>query len=187
MKVVNAGKLVDFVATIMQGAGCPPVEAATVARRLVDSNLDGHDSHGVLRVAKYLEWVRDGTLKPNTSPTIVFESDTIAIIDGHRGFGQVIGEFAARTGIAKAAQKGIAMIGLTNCGHLGRVGDWADMAATQGRYRCISSTRRARCAPRPSAEPTDDSRRIPSRSACPSRTAIRWSSTSPHRWSPRAS
>ena len=132
MKVVNAAKLVDFVAAIIQGGGSHPDEAMTVARRLVDSNLVGHDSHGVLRVAKYLEWMRDGTLKPNTSPSIVFESDTIAIIDGHRGFGQVIGEFAARTGIGKAAQQGIAMIGLTNCGHLGRVGDWADMAADAG-------------------------------------------------------
>ena len=132
MKLVNAQKLVDFVARIMRSAGSHPEEASTIARRLVDSNLVGHDSHGVLRVAKYLEWVRDGTLKPNMSPTIVFENDTIAIIDGQRGFGQVIGEFAARTGIAKAAQSGIAMVGLTNCGHLGRVGDWADMAADAG-------------------------------------------------------
>jgi len=123
---------VELVTAIMRSAGCKPEEARTVARRLVDSNLVGHDSHGVLRVAKYLEWMRDGTLMPNTPPTIVFESDTIAIIDGHRGFGQVIGEFAAELGIAKAREKGIAMIGLTNCGHLGRVGDWADMAAAAG-------------------------------------------------------
>ncbi len=132
MKIVNAAKLVDFVAAIMRGAGCNADEARTIARRLVDSNLVGHDSHGVLRVAKYLDWVRDGTLKPNTSPTLVFDNDAIAIIDAHRGFGQVIGEFAARIGIEKAAKQGIAMVGLTNCGHLGRVGDWADMAAEAG-------------------------------------------------------
>jgi uncharacterized oxidoreductase len=132
LKIVAAPGLVELVAAIMRGAGCNPDEATTVARRLVDSNLVGHESHGVLRVGKYLEWMRDGTLKPNTAPTIVFESDTIAIIDANRGFGQVIGEFAAELGIAKAAEKGIAMIGLTNCGHLGRVGDWADMAASVG-------------------------------------------------------
>jgi hydroxycarboxylate dehydrogenase B len=132
MKVVNANKLVELVTAIMHNGGCDPDEAKTVARRLVDSNLVGHDSHGVLRVAKYLEWMRNGTLRPNTRPTVVFETDTIAIIDGNRGFGQVIGEFAAELGIAKAAKKGIAMIGLTNCGHLGRVGDWADMAAAAG-------------------------------------------------------
>ena len=132
MKTLPATKLANLVAAIMEGAGCRPDEAKTVARRLVDSNLVGHDSHGVLRVAKYLEWMRDGTLRPNTPPTVVFESDTIAIIDGNRGFGQVIGEFAAGLGIAKAREKGIAMIGLRNCGHLGRVGDWADMAADAG-------------------------------------------------------
>jgi len=132
MKTLPATKLADLVAVIMEGAGCGADEAKTVARRLVDSNLVGHDSHGVLRVAKYLEWMRDGTLKPNTPPTVVFESDTIAIIDGNRGFGQVIGEFATRLGIAKARERGIAMIGLRNCGHLGRVGDWADMAAAEG-------------------------------------------------------
>lgn len=135
MKTVPAGKLVDLVDAIMQGAGSSAAEARAIATRLVDSNLVGHDSHGVLRVAKYLEWVHDGTLKPNTAPEIVFDSDTIAIVDGHRGFGQVTGEFATRMGIAKARSKGIAMVGLRNCGHLGRLGDWAEMAAEAG---CVS-------------------------------------------------
>src|SRR6476660_5310556 len=129
---IPAAKLVTLVTAIMQGGGCNATEAGTVARRLVDSNLVGHDSHGVIRVGKYLEWVREGWLKPNQPPSIVFESDAIAIVDGNRGFGQVIGEFATRLGIAKAARTGIAMIGLRNCGHLGRVGDWAEMAAVAG-------------------------------------------------------
>jgi uncharacterized oxidoreductase len=132
MKTVSADKLIDLTAAIMHGCGSNPDEARTIARRLVDSNLVGHDSHGVLRVGKYLEWVRIGWLRPNTPPTIVFESDGVAIIDGNRGFGQVTGEFAAKLGIAKAARTGIAMIGLRNCGHLGRLGDWAEMAADAG-------------------------------------------------------
>ena len=122
----------QLVAAIMHGAGCGEGEAATIARRLVDSNLVGHDSHGVLRVPRYLDWIKDGTLRPNTAPTLVFDSDTIAIVDGNRGFGQVTGEFATKLGIAKARVKGIAMVGLRNCGHLGRVGDWADLAAEAG-------------------------------------------------------
>ena len=132
MKNVQAARLVDFVAAVMGAAGSAPPEARAIATRLVDSNLVGHDSHGVLRVGKYLDWVRDGTLKPNTPPETVFESDTIAIVDGQRGFGQVTGETATRMGIAKAKAKGIAMIGLRNCGHLGRLGDWAEMAAEAG-------------------------------------------------------
>ena len=132
MPTVAASKLTELVTAIMHGAGCGEGEAATIARRLVDSNLVGHDSHGVLRVATYLGWIKDGTLRPNTAPTLVFDSETIAIVDGNRSFGQVTGEFATKLGIAKASTKGIAMIGLRNCGHLGRVGDWADMAAAAG-------------------------------------------------------
>ena len=132
MKTIPARKLVSLVATIMEGGGSAPAEAGTVARRLVDSNLVGHDSHGVIRVGKYLEWVRAGWLSPNRMPTVVFENDAIAVIDGNRGFGQVVGEFAGKLGTAKAAKSGIAMVGLRNCGHLGRVGDWAELAAAQG-------------------------------------------------------
>lgn len=132
MRTVPAHKLVDLVAAIIHGGGSAPDEARTVARRLVESNLVGHDSHGVLRVGKYLEWVRADWLRPNTAAEVVFESDTIAIVDGRRGFGQVIGEVATAMGIAKAKAKGIAMVGLRNCGHLGRLGDWAEMAADAG-------------------------------------------------------
>jgi hydroxycarboxylate dehydrogenase B len=132
MRTVAADRLVRLVAAIMAQGGSRADEAQTIARRLVDSNLVGHDSHGVIRVGKYLEWVREGWLRPNQAPTIVTESETFAIVDGNHGFGQVVGEFAASLGIRKAARTGIALIGLRNCGHLGRVGDWADMAAAAG-------------------------------------------------------
>ena len=132
MRIVRAERLIELVSAVMEGAGCPPAEARTVARRLVDSNLVGHDSHGVLRVGKYLEWVREGYLRPGAAPALLFENETIAIVDGDRGFGQVVGEFAGAVGTAKAARHGIALVGLRNCGHLGRLGDWAELAAQAG-------------------------------------------------------
>src|SRR6266849_1480612 len=110
MRTVSASRLIELVAATMHAAGCNPEEAATVARRLVDANLVGHDSHGVIRVGKYLEWMRSGWLRANQVPTIDFESDTIAIVDGNRGFGQVVGEFTGKLGTTKAAKAGIAMV-----------------------------------------------------------------------------
>ena len=132
MRSIDAGKLVDLVAAVMEGGGSQAPEARTIARRLVDSNLVGHDSHGVIRVGKYLEWARAGWVRPNAAPAIVFENDALAIVDGYRGFGQVVGEFSTALGIGKAAKQGIAFVGLRNCGHLGRLGDWAEMAADAG-------------------------------------------------------
>jgi len=132
VRSIDAGKLVDLVAAVMEGGGSQAPEARTIARRLVDSNLVGHDSHGVIRVGKYLEWARAGWVRPNAAPAIVFENDALAIVDGYRGFGQVVGEFSTALGIGKAAKQGIAFVGLRNCGHLGRLGDWAEMAADAG-------------------------------------------------------
>ena len=132
MRLVRADRLVALVAAIMEGGGSAVAEAATIARRLVDSNLAGHDSHGVIRVGKYLDWVREGNLRPNAQPEVVFDSGAVVIVDGNRGFGQVIGEFAGALGIRKARTSGIALVGLRNCGHLGRLGDWAELAAEAG-------------------------------------------------------
>jgi uncharacterized oxidoreductase len=125
-------QLTEFVAAVMQGAGCAPGEARTVAMRLVSSNLAGHESHGVLRVPKYLDCVADGTLRPNQHASPVFDAGAVIIVEGHLGFGQVMGEEAGRLGIARATQTGVSLVGLRNSGHLGRVGDWADMAAGAG-------------------------------------------------------
>jgi len=132
VRTVLASRLVALVTAIMHKAGCDEPEASTIARRLVESNLVGHDSHGVLRVSKYLDWMGEGWVRANQAPTVAFESEAIAIVDGNRGFGQVVGEFAGKLGTSKAAKTGIAMVGLRNCGHLGRVGDWAELAAEAG-------------------------------------------------------
>jgi uncharacterized oxidoreductase len=131
MKTVPAPKLVDLVAAVMQGAGSSAAEARTVATRLVDSNLVGHDSHGVLRVGKYLEWVRDGTLKPNTAPR---SCSTATRSPSSTAAAASAGDRRARDahGHREGAREGIAMVGLRNCGHLGRLGDWAEMAAEAG-------------------------------------------------------
>src|SRR5438105_5009126 len=111
---VPAARLIELSTAIMHAAGCNRDEAATIARRLVDSNLVGHDSHGVLRVSRYLDWMRKGWVKANQAPSVAFENDSIAIVDGNRGFGQVVGEFAGTLGTRKAAKTGIALVGLRN-------------------------------------------------------------------------
>ena len=77
-----------------------------------------------------------GCARARCSPTrrskIVFENDAIAVVDGQFGFGQVMGEEAMKLGIDKARRQGVAVVALRNSGHLGRIGDWAEMAAAAG-------------------------------------------------------
>lgn len=129
---LKADKLEALVADIFAHAESSPDEAETIARHLVGANLVGHDSHGVIRVSRYVTYWREGKVRANQQATIAFQTDSLALVDGHRGYGQVIGEQAVRIGIDKAKTSGIAMVGLRDVGHVGRIGDWAEMAAEAG-------------------------------------------------------
>ncbi len=126
-------RLRELSISIFHAAGCQPAEAERIASHLVEANLVGHDSHGVIRIPSYVQWLRDGKVLANRTAEIVFENDAIAVLDGQFGFGQTIGEQAMRLGIEKSARHGVAVIALRNSGHLGRIGDWPLMAAQAGK------------------------------------------------------
>jgi uncharacterized oxidoreductase len=66
--------------------------------------------------------------------TLVFENDALAVVDGNFGFGQAIGEQAIELGVRKCEKHGISAVAIRNCGHLGRIGDWAIQAAEAGKF-----------------------------------------------------
>jgi uncharacterized oxidoreductase len=130
--ILSHDRLERFVSAIFAAGGCGPAEHSRIAHYLVGANLVGHDSHGVIRVSSYIDWLRAGKVIANQTLDIAFESDAIAVVDGRFGFGQVMGEEAMKLGIDKARRQGVAVVALRNSGHLGRIGDWAEMAASAG-------------------------------------------------------
>jgi len=122
----------DHVAAIFAAAGNPPAQARTIATHLVDSNLAGHESHGVIRVPLYLDWQAAGRVVPGRAGVVASDSGAVAMIDGEFGYGQVVGETMVEEGAARAARHGAAVIALRHAGHLGRIGGWAEMAAARG-------------------------------------------------------
>jgi uncharacterized oxidoreductase len=119
-------------ATILEAAGSSATEAGKVATRLVGANLAGHDSHGVIRVPQYVDQVAKDAIRPNQAAEVVSETDTVTVLDGHFGYGQIVGEQAIERAIAKAKVHGVALSALRRSAHLGRLGDWAEMAAAEG-------------------------------------------------------
>src|SRR5687768_4692229 len=82
--------------------GTPESAARTVAQSLVLGNLKGHDSHGVIRVIEYVDWIERGWIQPAAALQIVKDAGSILMVDGNFGFGQVIGREATGLAIAKA-------------------------------------------------------------------------------------
>ena len=129
---IHAEPLRRLTGEVFLAAGCSAAESGCIAHHLVEANLTGHDSHGVIRVPRYLQWMRDGTLVPDQTIAIVTENEVMAVVDGRHGFGQSIGTQAVELGIRKASKNGVSVIALRNAGHLGRIGDWAEMAVDAG-------------------------------------------------------
>jgi uncharacterized oxidoreductase len=129
---VAADRLTRMLTRIFAAAGGSAAEAGAIASNLVDANLAGHDSHGVIRTQRYLFWESNGTLVFGKSVETVAEAPGFALLDGGHGFGQVIGPQAVSRGIEKARENGFALIGLRRAGHLGRIGALAELAIAEG-------------------------------------------------------
>jgi uncharacterized oxidoreductase len=129
---VAAGDLRRAVRAIFARAGSDEGEAQAVADHLVEANLVGHDSHGVIRVAKYMDWLKQGQVLANRHIRVLRDDGVLLLLDGQFGYGQAIGLEAMRLGIDKARKHGVAVMALRNSGHLGRVGAWAETAAASG-------------------------------------------------------
>lgn len=129
---IGTAPLRRLVSAIFSAAGCDTAESDRIALYLSNANLAGHDSHGVIRVPRYVEYLRDGKVKAGQELATVTENDVLAVLDGNFGFGQTVGPLAVRYGMDKAVRNGVALIALRNAGHLGRIGEWAEMAAGEG-------------------------------------------------------
>jgi uncharacterized oxidoreductase len=130
--LVEAGKLDTFVAAIFRAAGCDGGEAGRISSHLLGANLAGHDSHGVARVPRYVEWLEAGYVLKGQKAEIVTDGGAFALLDGGFGFGQTVAPQAVELGVSRAQQHGIAVVGLRNAGHIGRVGEYAETAIRAG-------------------------------------------------------
>jgi len=130
--VIDADALERLVANIFGASGCSQAEAERVARYLVAANLTGHDSHGVVRVPRYVQMQREGLLVADQQVDVLVDTPVLAVVDGKYGFGQTVAPQSVAMGIEKCKRMGLAAVALRNSGHIGRVGDWAEMAAEAG-------------------------------------------------------
>ncbi|MGG5819272.1 malate/lactate/ureidoglycolate dehydrogenase [Falsiroseomonas sp. HW251] len=126
--LVDAARLGAYVAAIFRAVGCDEAEASRISTHLLGANLAGHDSHGVARVPRYVEWCEAGYVLKGQTAEVVTDGGCFALVDGKFGFGQTVAPQAVELGIARARQHGIAVVGLRNAGHIGRVGDYAETA-----------------------------------------------------------
>jgi LDH2 family malate/lactate/ureidoglycolate dehydrogenase len=122
--VIRADELVAFARDLLGGLGTPAAAAEAVAASLVDSDLAGHDSHGVRRLLPYTDFVRAGQVDPAAEPKLTDSSGATAVVDGNRCFGQLAARLATETVAELAREHGAAAVVVRRAGHVGRLGEY---------------------------------------------------------------
>lgn len=130
--ILDHAALADRVAAIFEACGSSVAESRRIADNLVEANLTGHDSHGVIRVPRYVEYLGDGTAVADQTLDTLVDQGSLMLVDGGYGMGQTVGPLAVKAGIDRANEHGLAIVALRKAGHLGRIGAWAEMAAEAG-------------------------------------------------------
>jgi LDH2 family malate/lactate/ureidoglycolate dehydrogenase len=117
---------------IFAALGAPDDIARIVAGSLVDANLTGHDSHGVLRIPQYAQRIRDGLVRPAVRPKLIEGRQAVGMVSGEWGFGQLAGRLAMAEAVRRAREFGVGAVGVVRCNHFGRMGEYMERAAGEG-------------------------------------------------------
>ena len=135
---VELAKITEFLTRCFVAGGFSSTNARIVTDHLVDAEMRGISSHGINRLGWYLDLVKTKEIDPAAGPTVQQTSDNSISVNGNRGIGIVAMDAAVTRLIENISRTPIAMAGITNCGHTGRMGAYAEKAARAGCFAiCI--------------------------------------------------
>ena len=132
MPIVQADRLTRIGAALLKAAGASDEEADAVAVGCVNANLAGHDSHGIIAIPTYIDRIKAGHIVPGAKWTIVQQSPTTTVIDGHWGFGFHVNAKAMALTIEKAKTANVAACTVFRQSHVGRLAAYPMMAMREG-------------------------------------------------------
>lgn len=132
MPTIAQATMQAFGSAMFQATGMPADQADIATHHLVESNLVGHDSHGVIRIPAYVSGLQAGNLRPVGQQKIVRETPASLVMDANRSFGIVLAYEAMREAVARAKQHTFGAVAVHQSGHIGRLGAYPPMAAEEG-------------------------------------------------------
>lgn len=131
MPAISESTLTSLGHAILEAAGLPSDQAAIAIGHLVEANLMGHDSHGVIRVPAYARSLKAGDLLPVGNHRIMRETAASLVIDANKSFGIVLAYEAMRLAVQRALQHTFGGVAVHHSGHIGRLGAFPPLAAEQ--------------------------------------------------------
>ncbi len=143
MRFFSPDSLHAMTLAVLTAVGTHPDDAAKVADSLIEGNLTGHDSHGVIRLGGYFDAVTEDVVDPAARPAISRRKGATGLVDAGRGFGQPAMWAATDLAGEIGSELGVAAVAVSRSYHVGRVGPYVEALARRG----LIGIAMANCAP----------------------------------------
>ena len=147
LATVSNERLRALTEKIFQALGVRKTDAQFVTDVLVEANLRGHDSHGVVRVLKWAGGLKAGAINSRCQPHVVRETLGTALLDGDRGLGPVVAKVANDLTAKKAQEIGIGMVSVRRASHIGMLQYYPERLASKGFIGVVMSNTESGMAP----------------------------------------
>lgn len=128
----NVDMLRRLSTDIFSAAGLPEADAALVTDVLIDADLRGIHSHGLMRLPSYVARLEQGSAKAHPDVRVIKDAGSLVLLDGDYGLGQVVANRGLLLTLEKAREHGIAAVSVRRSGHMGTVGYYTRKGAAQG-------------------------------------------------------
>lgn len=123
-EVFSPGSLIGFTQRIAQAVGFSAEHGRILGESLVEAELRGIESHGLIHLRMYLVWTREGLINTRPSVRTVRDAGPTVLLDGDFGLGQILGQAAMDLAISQAAQHGVGVVGVRNSNSFGAAGHY---------------------------------------------------------------
>lgn len=143
MLVIEAATLGKLARTALQKVGVSQAHAALQADLLLEAELRGVPSHGLLRLSRIIARIENGVSDPAATGAHCWASSAFLTVDGQKGLGPIVASAAIDSLLERAGETGIAAAAITNSNHIGMLAWYAEEVAAKGFSIIVLSTSEA--------------------------------------------
>ena len=129
---VATADLIAFLRSALTACGLPVEDADTVARAMAQADVEGADTHGLLRLPEYVQALQAGQIDPRAQITVELRGASVGLIDGSNGMGHLAAVRAAQTAVTLARETGLGWVGVRRSNHAGAGSVYASIPVESG-------------------------------------------------------
>jgi L-2-hydroxycarboxylate dehydrogenase (NAD+) len=128
---------------VLVAHGVPERLARTQTDLLLEAQMRGYASHGLLRLPRIIERIVNGVSSPTATGAHEWVSDSFLRVDGERGLGPVVAVSALEALKERTGRSGIAIAAIRNSNHIGMLAWYGDYVARDGLILIAATTSEA--------------------------------------------